>query len=114
MATEKQLAAIAKAREAKNQASTAGKQSGTSGGGGGGMGFENPQQLGQQAGELWVKGFNSAIQSGLKTALGSFRNQSTSSSSGTRGGTSAQHAKAGRKGGKASHSGGGGGQSSTG
>lgn len=98
MATEKQLQNLAKAREAK-------KQTGTSGGAG--AGFENPQQLGQQAGELWMKGFNNAIQSGLRQTLGSFKTQN-GASTGSRGGTSAQHAQAGRKGGKAS---GGGGQS---
>src|SRR4051812_22167124 len=106
MPTEKQLAAIAKAREANAEKRLA-RKAGEANPSSGGMGFENPQQLGQQAGELWLKGFNSAIQSGLKETLGSFRNQSAMSS-GTRGGTSAQHAKAGRKGGKAkaSHSGG--------
>lgn len=106
MATEKQMQALEKARQARSQKSQTG--------GAVGAGFENPQQLGQQAGELWLKGFNNAIQSGLKNTLGSFRNQSTSASSGTRGGTPAQHAKAGRKGGKASHSGGGSQQTSTG
>jgi hypothetical protein len=78
----KRVAAGKKAAQKRKQQSKTGSEASTA------TAFGNPKQLGQQAGEMWLQGFNNTIQSGLKQTLGAFRSSTSQAAGGAQGSSS--------------------------